>query len=151
MKKAGPGAGADVYRIFHPVRVGYVDTDQAQVVHHSKYLHYMEAARVEYLRSRGMVYKAVELDSHEEGGFGLPVVEVTMKYRLPARFDDELRIETWVGKLARATLRFDYVVWRGDERLGHAKITLACVRLPSGRPRRMPAMMAEICDPAETV
>jgi acyl-CoA thioester hydrolase len=122
------------YRHRHAVRVGYVDTDRGNVVHHSTYLRYLEAARVEWLRARNVQYKMLELDEE----YGLPVVEANVKYRRPAHFDDELVIETWVGKLTRATLRFDYAIWRGDEKLGEAEIVLACVKLPSGMPRSIP-------------
>jgi acyl-CoA thioester hydrolase len=114
--------------------VGYADTDQGGVVHHSVYLRYLEAARVEWLRARGVIYRDFELDDE----FALPVVEATLRYRRPARFDDDLNIETWVGSMTRATLRYDYAVRRGDELLCDAKILLACVKLPTGTPRSIP-------------
>jgi acyl-CoA thioester hydrolase len=125
----------------HRVRVGYGDTDQGGVVHHAVYLRWLEAARVEYLRARGVDYRAVELDER----LGLPVVKVEIAYRKPARFDEELEVATSVGRLSRATLRFDYVVWRGDERLTDAQITLACVRLDAQRLCSIPSAIREAC------
>lgn len=123
------------------LRVGYVDTDQAGVVHHSTYLRYLEAARVEFLRTYGIDYKTFEL----EGRTALPVVEVATRYKMPARFDDELEIETWVGLLTRARLRFDSRVWRGKDLLTEAEITLACVRLPEGSVQSMSAEVTRAC------
>ncbi|MBK8171974.1 MAG: acyl-CoA thioesterase [Sandaracinaceae bacterium] len=123
------------------VRVGYVDTDQAGVVHHSTYLRYLEAARVEYLRTHGIDYKKFEI----EGRSALPVVEVAMRYKLPARFDEELEIETWVGVVTRARLRFDCRVWRGTELLTESEITLACVRMPEGALQSMPPEILRAC------
>jgi acyl-CoA thioester hydrolase len=131
---SAPAIDVITYRHRHGVRVGYVDTDRGNVVHHSTYLRYLEAARVEWLRARGVVYKALELDE----AYGLPVVEANVKYRRPAHFDDELVIETWAGKLTRATLRFDYAIWRDGEKLADAEIVLACVKIPSGMPRSIP-------------
>ena len=129
------------FRFRHRIRVGYGDTDQGGVVHHAVYLRWLEEARVEYLRARGVDYRAVELDER----LGLPVVKAELEYRKPARFDEELEIETWVGRLSRATLRFDYVVWRGDTRLTDAKITLACVRLDAQRLCSIPSAIREAC------
>jgi tol-pal system-associated acyl-CoA thioesterase len=106
-----------------------MDTDQGGVVHHAAYLRYMEAARVELLRARGIDYRRFE----QEIGKGLPVAEVRVRYKKPARFDDELSVETTVGELNRAKLRFDYRIWRGDEIVCEAQITCACVLLAEGR------------------
>ncbi|MBX7196623.1 MAG: acyl-CoA thioesterase, partial [Sandaracinaceae bacterium] len=74
------------------VRVLYGDTDKAQVVHHARYLDYLEAGRLEFLRHHGLDYRAWE----ERTKLGMPVVEAHLKYRSPARFDDLLDVETWV-------------------------------------------------------
>lgn len=113
----------------HPIRVQYVDTDQGGVVHHAAYLRFLEAARVELLRARGIDYRRFELDERK----GLPVTEVRARYKKPARFDDELAIETWVGVINRAKIRFDYRIWRGEELLCVAEITCACVRFEDER------------------
>ncbi len=130
--------GAFVHR--HRVRVGYGDTDQGGVVHHSVYLRWLEEARIEYLRARGVDYRAVELDQK----LGLPVVEAQLKYRLPARFDEVLEVETRVGRLSRATVRFDYVVRRGDDRLMDAQITLACIRVDAHRLCSIPDVVRRV-------
>lgn len=107
----------------HSVRVQYVDTDQGGVVHHAAYLRYLEGARIELLRSRGIDYRRFE----QELGKGLPVIEARVRYRKPARFDDCLEIETWVPLVNRAKIRFDSRIWRGETLLAEAEITCACV------------------------
>jgi acyl-CoA thioester hydrolase len=124
-----------------PVRVGYIDTDRAAVVHHSVYLRWLEHGRIEFFRERGLDYKALELDD----SLGLPVVECRMKYKRPARFDDEIVVETRIGRMSRATVRFDSEVKRGDVLLVQAEITLACVRLPEGRLRSLPERVKRVC------
>ncbi len=113
----------------HPVRVQYVDTDQGGVVHHAAYLRFMEAARIELLRARGIDYRRFEQDV----GKGLPVAEVRVRYKRPARFDDELAVETIVGVINRAKVRFDYRIWRGETLLCEAEVTCACVLLKEAR------------------
>ncbi|HKU43073.1 MAG TPA: thioesterase family protein [Polyangiales bacterium] len=118
----------------YALRVGYIDTDRAQVMHHAAYLRYLEFARVEYLRQAGVDYKRFEL----EGKLQMPVVEAQVRYHRSALFDDALVVKTWVGVANRAKLRFDSVFYRGDEALTSAQITLACIRLPEGKLVSMP-------------
>lgn len=116
-------------RFRYPVRVQYVDTDQGGVVHHAAYLRFLEGARVELLRARGIDYRRFEI----EVGKGLPVTEARLRYKRPARFDDALAVETWVPIVNRAKVRFDSRIWRGEELLCEAEITCACVLLSEMR------------------
>jgi acyl-CoA thioester hydrolase len=138
MIQVPPGLTASVHR----VRVGYVDTDQAAVVHHGTYFRYLEHARVELLRERGLDYKRFELDDK----LALPVVEANIRYHLSARFDDLLEIHTWIGVANRAKVRFDSLVLREGALLTHAEISLACIRLPEGRICSMPSSLLDLAD-----
>ncbi len=113
----------------HPARVHYVDTDQGGVVHHAAYLRFLEGARIELMRAHGIDYRRFEI----EVGKALPVVEARVRYKKPARFDDLLAVETWVGVVNRAKIRFDSRIWRGEELLCDAEITCACVLLSESR------------------
>jgi acyl-CoA thioester hydrolase len=106
------------------LRVRFNETDLMGIVHHASYLSYMEVARVEWLRRRGITYAA-----WAESGLHLPVVEVSLKYRASSRFDDELEIEVGLGELRAASLRFDYRIVRPkDDRLCvEGSTRLACV------------------------
>src|SRR6187397_2023606 len=70
-------------------RVYWEDTDGGGVVYYANYLKFMERARTEWLRSMG--HSQSELASTY--GYVFAVVEVKVKYRKPARLDDELRTE----------------------------------------------------------
>jgi acyl-CoA thioester hydrolase len=106
------------------LRVRFGETDLMGIVHHGSYVAYLEVARVEWLRRRGVAYAA-----WAAGGLHMPVVELAVKYRSPARFDDELDVETTLGELRVASLRFDYRLVRvGDGTLcAEASTRLACV------------------------
>jgi acyl-CoA thioester hydrolase len=94
-------------------RVRFVETDLMGIVHHGNYATYMELARVEWLRRRGLTY--AEWASR---GLHLPVVDMTLRYRAAARFDDELDVETTLVEVRAATLRFDYRIVRvADQKL----------------------------------
>jgi acyl-CoA thioester hydrolase len=121
-----------------PMRVRFFETDLMGIVHHAAYLTYVEAGRVEYLRARGVDYRALT-----ESGYHMPVVEASLAYKRPAHFDDELVVETRLGALTRVTTRFDYRVLRRDELLATASTLLACIDT-SYKPRRIPPHIAEM-------
>jgi acyl-CoA thioester hydrolase len=93
------------------VRVRYAETDQMGVVYHSNYLIWFEVGRVELIRSMGLDYKRMEV----EEGCGIAVVDVHVRYRAPARYDDELVVETRLVAARGAVIKFGYKVLRiGD-------------------------------------
>lgn len=87
----------------YSMRVIYAHTDQMQVVYYARYFEFIEAARNELLRSCGFAYKALEAS-----GVALPVVSAHLDYLSPARYDDELLIETHVAKLENVRVRLAY-------------------------------------------
>jgi len=105
-----------------PLRVRFCDTDLMGIVHHARYLEYFEAARVEWLRRRGVAYKTWASKAAH-----LPVVEATLRYRLPARFDDLLAIETRLTELRSASLRFEFRIDRDGDALTEGSVRLACI------------------------
>jgi acyl-CoA thioester hydrolase len=125
------------------VRVSYIDTDQGGVMHHATYLRYLEMARVEHLRERGLDYRCFELDQR----LALPVVEANLRYKLSARFDDVIEITTWVAVANRAKVRFDSVICRSSELLTRAQITLCCILLPEQRICSMPESIVALAQP----
>ncbi len=92
----------------HQVRVRYAETDQMGIVYYANYLVWFELGRVELLRSLGLAYSQLETE-HE---CILPVVEATCRYRAPARYDDEILIETRPSLLRGSVLKFAYRILR---------------------------------------
>ena len=93
------------------VRVRYAETDQMGVVYHANYLIWFEVGRVELIRSMGLDYKRMEV----EEGCGIAVVEVRVRYRAPARYDDELMVETRLVAARGAVIKFGYRVLRIED------------------------------------
>jgi acyl-CoA thioester hydrolase len=89
------------------VRVRYAETDQMGVVYHSNYLIWFEVGRVEFIRQLGLNYKQME-----EEGCGIAVVDVHVRYKAPARYDDELMIETRLLAARGAVVKFGYRILR---------------------------------------
>jgi acyl-CoA thioester hydrolase len=93
------------------LRVYVFHTDMVGVVYNSRYLDWFEIGRSELMRDRGLPYAAVELR-----GYSLPVTETHFRIRSSARYDDLVRIETRVGRLASRLVTFLYEV-RSDRAL----------------------------------
>ncbi len=90
------------------VRVRYAETDQMGIVYYANYLVWFELGRVELLRSLGMAYSRLESDH----GCILPVIESRCRYRSPARYDDEILIETKPALVRGSVLKFAYRILR---------------------------------------
>ena len=92
------------------VRVRYAETDQMGIVYYANYLVWFEIGRVELLRSLGLAYSQLEKE-HE---CILPVVEATCRYRAPAKYDDEILIETRPALLRGSVIKFAYRILRKE-------------------------------------
>ncbi len=104
------------------IRVQFNETDAMGVVHHANYVNYVERARVEFLRARGLSYREIT-----ERGFHLAVVEIQFKYRSPAHFDDLLDVEVSLSHLGRASADFAFVIRRAQQLICEGVTKLACV------------------------
>jgi len=120
------------------LRVIYGDTDQMGVVYYANYLRYFEAARNEFIRSKGLRYR----DFEEQHGLVLPVTEAHVNYRTPARYDDLLTVEISLVEARRASARFGYRLLREGELLATGHTVHACVDL-EGKVRRLPGELLE--------
>ena len=100
------------------VRVRYAETDQMGIVYYANYLVWFEIGRVELLRSLGLAYSQLEKE-HE---CILPVVEATCRYRSPAKYDDEILIETRPALLRGSVLKFAYRILRRAPEGQHPKL-----------------------------
>jgi acyl-CoA thioester hydrolase len=104
------------------IRVRYQETDAMGVLHHANYLTYFEMGRIELLRACGLSYREME-----ESGLLMVVVKVECRYKLPARYDDLLRLRTIVTKVSAAKVEHAYELYRDSELLAQAASVLACV------------------------
>jgi acyl-CoA thioester hydrolase len=91
-------------------RVRYAETDQMGVVYYANFFIWFEVGRVELLRQLGFHYKQMEI----EDDCHIPVVEATCRYKSPARYDDELLLETSVLAARHSILKFGYRLLRPE-------------------------------------
>jgi acyl-CoA thioester hydrolase len=124
-------------RIEVPVRVRYSECDAMQVAHHAAYPVWLEIARTELLRAKGRSYAEME-----RRGVYFVVARMNVRYRRPARYDDELTITCVSQPTAGVKIDHDYQVKRGDELLAVARTTIVCVNA-EGKARPVPADLFE--------
>src|SRR6478672_13702998 len=83
-----------------PIRVYWEDTDAGGIVFYANYLKFFERARTEWLRSLGIEQRSLR----ERTGGIFVVGETSVRYRSPARLDDELLVTARVQESGRASL-----------------------------------------------
>jgi acyl-CoA thioester hydrolase len=132
------------FRFSTDVTVRFAETDAQGVAHNSNYLVWFEVARIAYLEKYAGGYPALR-----EQGLESFVLESHVRYRLPAHFDDRLRIHARIGELRGARFRFDYEVSRNGETIAEGWTSHACVDSKTLRPVRIPAGLAEAIARAE--
>jgi len=102
--------------------VRYVETDKSGRVYHANYLIYLDLARTDFLKQRGISYKEIE-----QQGIFFVVSEVSCSYLKPIGFSDRIRIVTRLEETKKASLVFNYQVYRGDTQVFTGKTRLAAV------------------------
>ena len=104
------------------IRVRYPEVDAMGYLHHSRYLQYFEMGRVELLRALGHSYADLERD-----GVFFAVVKAEVRYRAPARYDEELTLTTRVTRQTAVRIDHAYELRRGETLLAEATTTIACI------------------------
>ena len=122
------------------LRTRYAETDQMGVVYYGNYPQYLELGRVEWLRSIGFTYKAME-----EEGVMMPVVSLQIQYKKPALYDELITIRTKLKELPSTKIEFDYeILNERGELLSIANTILVFVDAKTFRPVRCPEKVLKL-------
>lgn len=119
-------------------RVYYEDTDLAGIVYYANYLKFIERGRSEWLASLGIDQMAIKAET----GVVFAVRRVEADYLAPARFGEDLTVETTLTALTAARISLHQRVLRGETPLFEAQITLVALGA-EGRPARLPALLRQ--------
>lgn len=124
------------------VRIYYEDTDAAGVVYHANYIKFLERARTEYFRERGLLVSELAAAGHV-----FPVVRMEVDFIAPARHDDLLSIVTSPAQSSGSSFSLQQRIYRASDNrlLVNAFVKLACVG-PDLRARRIPAEVRRIVE-----
>lgn len=94
------------------LRVRYAETDRMGVVYHSNFVIWFEVGRVELLRQLGFEYSQME----RQDNCHIPVVDLRVRYKAPAQYDDEIVIRTELKNVRTSLLHFSYEIFRERDR-----------------------------------
>jgi len=131
---------ANLFR--HPHRVTYAECTVGNHIYHSRYLDLLEAARGEFIRSRGSTVL-----QWQENDLIFPVIEARVRYKFPARYDDLLAIEVWVTAVEKVRLNFGHRILNQNGKLIlEAETFHVCTGIDE-KPKRLPEELAEKLKP----
>jgi len=140
------------YAFAHRLRTRFAETDAMGVIHHAAYLAYLEEARVAYLRAIGHPYDEVRAadpggDTGSSGadsgnGRDFAVLEASVQYRKPLRFDDEVEVALVIGAIKGTTFQIAYLLTVDGEVRATAVTVHGCVD-SRGRASRLPSWVGE--------
>lgn len=121
------------------VKVRYAETDQMGVVYHGNYAQYLEIARIDWLDDLGISYKKME-----EEGVMLPVYELSIRFKKSAKFDDELKIVTFLKAKPGVRIEFKYEIYnQHEELLSEAETSLVFIDMEKNKPIKCPPYILE--------
>ena len=92
------------------VRIAYSDTDRMGVIYYANYLVFFERGRTEFLRALGMRYRDLE----EKEGIFLPAADAHVEYFHPGRYDDLVKVRTFIAELGGAHVTFRYEIFLAE-------------------------------------
>jgi acyl-CoA thioester hydrolase len=121
-----PSRDPGAYAFVHRLRTRFAETDAMGIIHHAAYLHQL-----------GHPY-----DQVREGGLDMAVLEVSVQYRVPLHFDDEVAVHLWAGAVTRTTFQIAYLLTVAGSVRATAVTVHGCVDA-RGRAARMPAWVGE--------
>lgn len=120
------------------IEVRYAETDMMGIAHHASYLPWLEIARGNLLKERGISYAKLE-----ESGILLPVVEIKMNYHRPATYDDVVTIHSSIVERPFAKIRVDYELLKSDQPIASGYSIHAFMNR-SGQPIKAPKFILEM-------
>jgi acyl-CoA thioester hydrolase len=82
------------------------------VVYHSNFVIWFDVGRVELLRQLGFQYSEMET----EDNCHIPVVDLRVRYKSPAQYDDEIVVRTQIKNVRSSLLHFSYEIFREADR-----------------------------------
>lgn len=121
------------------LRVRYGETDQMGFVYYGVYAQYYEVGRVEAMRSLGFSYREME-----ESGVLMPVINLNVNYKKPAKYDDEVRIVTTVTEMPGVRITFHYECFnQHNDLLNTGSVTLVFIDKAKNKPMQPPVWFME--------
>ena len=124
------------------VRVYFEDTDSGGVVYHANYLKFMERARTEWLRTLGLD----QIKLKQEDKLMFVVRKIDIQYKIPARFNDELLIQTDCVKTTDYSIMLKQNILRDKKIVTEGGVEIVCINSDLFKPVRIPKMVKQLME-----
>jgi len=125
------------------IRVRYGETDQMGYVYYGNYAQYFEMGRVEWLRNLGVSYKRME-----DSGIMLPVLNLNIDYKKPAKYDDLLTLKTTLLTKPSVRIEFGFELYNeNQELLTKGYTSLVFIDMKKNKPTKAPDYILEKINP----
>ena len=118
-------------------RISFADTDAGGVVYHARYLEMAERGRNAALRANRVDLCML----FEQQRLAMVVRKVMGTFRAPARFDDNLQIQTALATLSAARSWWKTRILRRTTLICELQVEIVCVDLNRGKPVLLPENM----------
>ena len=125
----------------HKIKIYYEDTDFGGVVYHANYLKYLERARSEAIYSLGLS----NLKLQKDYGTLIVVKSCNIKYKKPAKFEDDLEVLSSVISKTRTSFSMLQIIKRNEEIISEAEVQLVTVN-DDGKPIKIPEVLLKLFD-----
>ena len=125
----------------HIIKIYYEDTDSGGVVYYANYLKYLERARSEAIYSLGLSNSILQKDY----GTLIIVKSCNIKYKKPAKFEDELEVMSSVISKTRTSFSMLQIIKRQEETVSEAEVQLVTVN-KDGKPIKIPEILEKLFD-----
>ena len=123
-------------------RVYFEDTDSGGVVYHANYLKFMERARTEWLRKLGL--NQIKLKQEDKVMF--VVRKIDIQYKIPARFNDELLIQTDCVKTTDYSIMLKQNILRDKQTITEGSVEIVCINSDLFKPVRIPKKAKQLME-----
>jgi acyl-CoA thioester hydrolase len=117
----------------HRIRVRYGECDPQGVVYFARYPFFFDVASTELWRDRIGPY-----DDTVQAGSDMVVAEMNVRYRAPARFDDDIDVVIDAIRVGETSLTFDWRIVRGDDLLVEGMVRQVCIDPATKRKKPLP-------------
>lgn len=124
------------------VRVYFEDTDSGGVVYHANYLKFMERARTEWIRNFGLNQTKLK----QEDKVMFVVRKIDIQYKIPARFNDELIVQTNCIRATNYSLMLKQNILKDKEIITEGKVEIVCISADFFKPVRIPKIAKQLME-----
>lgn len=128
-----------MYESTFQIRVRYAETDRMGFVFHGHYVNFYEVGRTESIRQLGVTYHSLE-----EAGILMPVTDMSIKFLLPARYDDLLTVKTVIPRMPEIRMIVNAEISNeAGELINRSECRLTFLDATSKRILSSPAMLSD--------